>query len=54
MAIESYKSIDAWTDSPAMTEDSYIRLLQVIANASELQKNVGFSEVVDNTYANKI
>lgn len=54
MAIESYKAIDAWTSNPAMTEDSYIRLLQVIANASELQKNVGFSEVVDNTYANKI
>lgn len=54
MAVESYKSIDAWCSSPAMTEDSYIRLLQVIANASELQKNVGFGDVVDNTYANKL
>lgn len=53
-AVNSYKSIDAWMDNPAMTEDSYIRLLQVMNNSGELTKNVAFSSVVDNTIANKI
>ena len=53
-AVESYKSIDAWTSSPAMTEDSYIRLLQVMSNAGEITKNVAFGDVVDNTYAKQI
>lgn len=53
-AVESYLSIDAWNETPVMTEDSYIRLLQVMSNAGEITKNVAFSSVVDNSYANKI
>lgn len=54
LAVESYLSVDAWTSDPAMTEDSYIRLLQVMSNAGQITKNISFSSVVDNTYANKI
>lgn len=54
LAVDSYRSVDAWTSNPAMTEDSYIRLLQVMTNAGQITKNVSFSSVVDNTYANKI
>lgn len=54
LAVESYLSVDAWTSNPAMTEDSYIRLLQVMTNAGQITKNISFSSVVDNTYANKI
>ena len=54
LAVESYLAVDAWTSHPAMTEDSYIRLLQVMSNAGEITKNVAFSSVVDNSYANKI
>ena len=32
-AIESYKQIDAWNDTPVMTEDSYQRLLAIMENA---------------------
>ena len=53
-AVESYRSIDAWKSTPDMTEDSYIRLLQVMQNAGEITKNVGFGEVVDNSYAKQI
>lgn len=53
-AVKSYKEIDAWVSSPAMTEDSYIRLLQVMSNSGELTKNIGFSSVVDNSIANSI
>lgn len=54
LAVESYLSVDAWTNHPAMTEDSYIRLLQVMSNAGQITKNVAFSSVVDNSYANQI
>ena len=54
LAVESYRSIDAWTNNPAMTEDSYVRLLQVMSNAGQITTNIAFSDVVDNSYANKI
>lgn len=54
-AIKSYKQIDAWCATPTMTESSYNRLIEVLKNAGELDKNknVGFSKVVDNQYALK-
>ena len=53
-AVDSYKAIDAWCSDFAMTEDSYMRLLQVMTNAGQISKNVSFASVVDNTYADKI
>ena len=50
-AVSSYTRIDAWMASPAMTESSYNRLLQVLSNAGTYDGNVPFSKVVDNTYA---
>jgi len=52
-AIKSYKQIDAWCSTPAMTQSSYNRLLEVLKNAGELDKksNVEFDSVVNNTYA---
>ena len=34
-----------------MTESSYNRLIEVLKNSSDFNKNVPFSKVVDNTYA---
>lgn len=55
-AIKSYKEIDAWCATPAMTQSSYNRLLEVLKNAGELEKNanVDFNSVVNNTYALKV
>ena len=50
-AVESYKRIDAWMSSPAMTESSFNKLLNVLRNAGELTGDVSFSEVVDNSFA---
>lgn len=54
-AIKSYKQIDAWCATPTMTESSYNRLIEVLKNAGELEKNksVSFGSVVDNQYALK-
>ena len=50
-AVKSYKEIDAWCSSPAMTQVSYKKLLDVLNNAGELSGTVAMNEVVDNTYA---
>ena len=54
IAVESYLEIDAWTNSPAMTKDSFNRLLSVLKNAGTISSDVEFSKVVDNSIANQI
>ena len=53
-AVEKYIEIDAWSSSPAMSKDSFSRLLSVLKNAGTLTETVEFSKVVDNTLANEI
>ena len=53
-AVTSYTRIDAWMATPAMTESSYNRLLQVLSNAGTYDGNVPFSKVVYNTYAYRV
>ena len=50
-AVKSYKEIDAWCSSPAMTSSSYRKLLEVLNNAGELDGTVAMNDVVDNTFA---
>ena len=50
-AVESYRSIDAWNDTPVMTEDSFNRLQTVMTEAGELTKTADYSQVVNNTFA---
>lgn len=54
IAVESYLENDTWTNSPAMTKDSYNRLISVLKNAGTISKDVEFSKVVDNSIANQI
>ena len=53
-AVEKYLEIDAWSSSPAMSKDSFNRLLSVLNNAGTLSRTVDFSKVVDNSLANEI
>lgn len=55
-AIESYKRIDAWMDTPKMKADAFERLQTVMINAGELQvnKKVNFADAVDNSYAESV
>lgn len=50
-AVTSYKKIDAWMSTPAMTESSFERLISVLKNSSDYDGDVKFSDIVDNTYA---
>lgn len=55
-AIKSYMDIDAWSSSPAMSKDSFNRLLTVLKNSQTLNSsaNIEFTKVVDNSLANQI
>lgn len=53
-AVERYLEIDAWSNTPAMSKDSFTRLLSVLKNAGTLNEDVDFSKIVDNTIANTI
>lgn len=53
-AVEKYLEIDAWSNSPAMSKDSFARLLSVLKNAGTIEEDVEFSKIVDNTIANTI
>ena len=53
-AVSSYKAIDAWMSTPAMTESSFSRLIAVLKNSSDYDGDVTFADVVDNTYAHRV
>lgn len=53
-AVESYLAIDAWCDSPVMTEQSLERLQKIMENAGELDEKAEFEDIVDNTIAEEI
>ena len=52
--IESYRRIDAWCNTPVMSETAYNRLITIMTNAGELSQNIAFSTIVDNTLANAV
>lgn len=53
-SINSYVASDAWVHSPAMTESAFNSLQTIMLNAGYLEQTVKFSDVVDNTIANKV
>ena len=52
-AIQSYKDIDAWCDTPILKEESFNRLQEVMIEAGELKEKVPYEKIVNNTYGEK-
>ena len=52
-AIQHYQDIGAYSETPVMTEDSFGRLQTVMQEAGELEQTAPFSEIVNNTFAEK-
>lgn len=50
-AVENYKAIDAWNQTPVMTEEAFNRLQDVMIDAGELEQKIPFDKVVNNYYA---
>ena len=50
-AVQTYKDIDAWNDTPILKEESFNRLQEVMKQAGELNTEVPYEEIVNNKYA---
>ena len=51
--MKKYKEIDAWNQTPYLTEDAFNRLQTVMTEAGELTQKAPYDKVVNNTYATK-
>ena len=49
--IQRYKDIDAWSENPILTEESFDLLQTVMSEAGELEKKADYTQVVNNKYA---
>ena len=50
-SIQSYIDIDAWNDTPILTEESFELLQTVMTEAGELSQKAPYDKVINNTYA---
>ena len=53
-AIQSYKDIDAWNDTPVLKEESFERLQEVMTSAGELEQKASYDKIVNNKYAENV
>lgn len=51
--LQSYIDIDAWNETPILTEESFERLQTVMEEAGELTKKAPYEKVINNSYAEK-
>lgn len=52
--VARYRGVNAWCESPYFDEDGYIRLLNIISEAGELQNRPPYNKLVSNTLVNEI
>lgn len=50
-AVQSYKDIDAWNDTPILKEEAFNRLQEVMTVAGELEQKAPYDEIVNNEFA---
>ena len=50
-SIQRYKDIDAWNETPVLTEEAFNKLQDVIQEAGELEERADYKSVVNNKYA---
>lgn len=53
-SIQKYKDIDAWNETPVLTEEAFNKLQDVMVEAGELEKKADYTKVVNNKYANSV
>lgn len=53
-SVARYRAIDAWRSELTMTEASFERLQDIIANAGELPRRAKMTDLVNNDYAKKV
>ena len=53
-SVERYLGIDAWCHTPVMTEQSFIRLQEIMENSGNLTGRADYSVAVDNSIAKEL
>ena len=53
-AVQSYKDIDAWNDTPVLTQESFDRLQEVMTMAGELKEKAPYDKIINNKYAEEV
>lgn len=53
IVVNRYKTHDAWNKTPVMKEEAFMRMQEVMQEAGELKDLAPYSEVVDNSWAEK-
>lgn len=51
--LQSYIDIDAWNETPILTEESFERLQTVMEEAGELKQKAPYEKIINNSYAKK-
>ena len=52
-AIQSYKDIDAWNETPVLKQEGFERLQEVMTQAGELKEKAPYEKIVNNKYSEK-
>ena len=53
-SVQSYKDIDAWSDTPVLKEEAFDKLQLIMTEAGELENKAPYDKIVNNTYAEKV
>ena len=53
-AIQSYKDIDAWNETPVLKQESFDKLQEVMTSAGELTDKAPYEKIVDNEFAENV
>lgn len=53
-SITNYKTIDAWSSNPLLTQDSFNRLQDMLENCGELTQRVNYSKAIYTEIANEV
>ena len=54
IAIQSYKDIDAWNETPVLKQESFDKLQEVMSLAGELKVKAPYDKIVNNKYAEEV
>lgn len=50
-AVQSYKDIDAWNETPVLKKEAFDRLQEVMTEAGELKESAPYDKIINNKYA---
>lgn len=52
-AVQNYMNADVWNESPTVSREAFVRLLDIMQNAGELPSRVEYDSIVDGTFCGK-